>query len=256
MSNLFDFKKISKLLLCTFCLFLTTQSCKNDFGTFIDGRDGREYKWVRIGSDIWMAENLAYLPKVNTVAETSLNEEKYYVFGLEENDISKAKSYEVFSWNDSVIIPYQKYGVLYNWAAVRSRGNVENQMQDICPCGWHVPSDTEWMKLEHSLGMDSIELDAIGLRSGNFIGYKLKAKNGWSNNGNGIDTVGLSVLPGGEAFSGVGFLEEGEKATFWTTTEGLFNSTAWTRSILCCESGIVRIERDKLDGFSLRCVKD
>jgi hypothetical protein len=65
-------KKLSLLLLAMLILAcsekedqLTEDTFTGDSGTFIDSRDNHEYKWVRLGDQIWMAENLAYLPRVN-----------------------------------------------------------------------------------------------------------------------------------------------------------------------------------------------
>ena len=232
-------------------------SCSKSSGTFTDHRDGRKYKWIKIGNDKWMAENLAYLPQVNSVTEASLDDAKYYIFDYEGHKTIEAKSFETLYWNDSTIIPYKYFGVLYNWEAIVGKHtNNKGRVQGVCPSGWHIPTDEEWKKLELSLGMDSLEVDAIGLRNNNLLGFNLKADYGWNNSGNGTNAFGFAALPAGEAFSGVGFQEVGEKVTYWTATEGLFKTTAWTRSVLCCEPGILRIERDKIDGFALRCVKD
>jgi uncharacterized protein (TIGR02145 family) len=245
-----------KLFIQISIVLFSIHACSKSEGTFIDSRDKKEYRWVKIGEDIWMADNLAYLPSVNSVGEASLSQKMYYVLGYNGNDADEAKTFKAYSWNDSLIVPYERYGVLYNWASIISDDTLNNGLiQGICPCGWHIPTDEEWINLEKFLGVDLFELEGIGLRGNNFIGYQLKAKYGWNNKGNGIDSVGFSAFPAGEVFSGMGFLHEGERATFWTSSSGLFGS-AWTRSIYCCEFGIVRIERDKMDGFSLRCVKD
>jgi uncharacterized protein (TIGR02145 family) len=86
-------------------------------GTFKDLRDGKNYKTVTIGNQIWMAENLAFKP----------NSGNYW-------------AYE----NDSLNL--QKYGYLYDWQTAKR----------VCPSGWHLPSDEEWTILTNYLGGESV----------------------------------------------------------------------------------------------------
>jgi uncharacterized protein (TIGR02145 family) len=60
-----------------------------------------------------------------------------------------------------------KYGYLYDWQTACN----------VCPTGWHLPSDAEWTQLTDFMGGDT--------------GTKLKTKSGWSNNGNGTNDYGL-----------------------------------------------------------------
>ena len=78
-------------------------------GTFTDSRDGNEYNWVQIGNQVWMAENLAYLPSVNMVADGSEDAagSYYYVYGYDGTNVTDAKA----------TANYTTYGVLYNWTA-------------------------------------------------------------------------------------------------------------------------------------------
>lgn len=98
-----------------------------DSGTFIDERDGHEYKWVKIGEQIWMAENLAYLPEVYPLRFQSYTDPYYFVLYYDGNDAEEAKDTE----------NYKNYGVLYNWTAACI----------VCPEGWHLPSFNEWENL-------------------------------------------------------------------------------------------------------------
>ena len=87
---------------------------ENLTGTFTDSRDGKTYKTVKIGNQIWMAENLAYKAEVGCYAYDD-NEKKVDV-----------------------------YGYLYNWKTAIQ----------VCPDGWHLPNNEEWKELLDYLGSD------------------------------------------------------------------------------------------------------
>ncbi len=154
-------------------------------GTFVDERDNHKYKWVQIGNQVWMAENLAYLPSVNSWrGDMSDTEPHYYVHSYDGTDVQEAKNHfkkpfvgpKTPEWKfvvqDSVerieiSLPptqiefniYYYFGVLYNWPAAMgdsvNRISSTSKVQGICPCGWHLPSDEEWNKLEKTLGANS-----------------------------------------------------------------------------------------------------
>ena len=100
----------------------TACGCATKFGSFTDPRDGHVYKTIKIGTQTWMAENLAYLPYATLSSTYSYTEPCYYVYD------------------------YATYGVYYNWPAALTA----------CPLGWHLPSDTEWTSLSDYLGGESV----------------------------------------------------------------------------------------------------
>src|SRR5690554_382234 len=134
-------------------------------GTFIDSRDGNEYNWVQIGDQVWMAENLAYLPSVNMVADGSEDAagSYYYVYGYDGTNVADAKA----------TANYNTYGVLYNWPAAMngtaSSTTNPSGIQGVCPAGWHLPSDAEWTELTDYLGETG-----AGAGGGTGAGGKLK----------------------------------------------------------------------------------
>jgi uncharacterized protein (TIGR02145 family) len=96
---------------------------------------------VKIGDQLWMAENLRYLSSVIGSGTGSETDPYSYVFDYDGTDVSAAKETE----------NYQNYGVLYNWSAAMAGSSSSSanpsDVQGVCPAGWHVPSDAEWTQL-------------------------------------------------------------------------------------------------------------
>jgi uncharacterized protein (TIGR02145 family) len=234
---------MKKLLLLTLLMvpLLIFNSCKkNDVsgpeGTFTDSRDGHVYKTIKIGNQTWMAENLAYLPSVNSSNQGSSDEPRYYVYGYQGSDVNEAM----------VSDNYFKYGVLYNWEAAKTG----------CPTGWHVPSDLEWQQLEAFLGVSEDELEYTGNR-GTVEGDMLKSTTGWAEGGNGNNSSGFTAIPGGIRTYEGGFNVIDEWAEFWSST-GSYDRTThyWNRYLVYDTQEIGRWGFALAYGLSVRCVKD
>jgi len=216
-------------------IFTTSESSS---GTFTDNRDGNSYDWVEIGDQIWMAENLAYLPVVNPALGGSSTEPHYYVYGYIGSNVGEAKATE----------NYATYGVLYNWIAA----------MDACPDGWHLPSDNEWKELEIYLGMSPGAADIQGLRGdgeGNYL--KEAGPAHWRYNENSTNGSGFTALPSGYCSPTGSFINMSYETQYWTATERDDRSwLVWGRELFCEHEDIFRGYAEKLYGFCVRCVKD
>lgn len=210
--------------------------------------DGKSYAIVKIGTQTWMAENLAWLPSVSVSSKGSDTLKYYYVYETEDSVVSRAKNAE----------NYKKYGVLYNWPAAINMSSEKllttPMMQGGCPTGWHLPDDDEWKMLEMTLGMDQADTDSLYWRNSGEVGHKLKSSVNWSGNGNGSNQSGFSSLPGGYRNTHGGFQSLNEYAVFWTSSQS--DNMLWYRSIYFENKGVYRIKTMPGHGFSVRCVKD
>jgi uncharacterized protein (TIGR02145 family) len=204
--------------------------------------DGRTYDLVEIGGQCWFADNLA---------TDQYRNGDYIPTGL-DNEIwipTTSGAYSIYnddSTNDSI------YGKLYNWyTTVDTRG--------LCPSGWHVPTDCEWMYLEGSLGMSIIDQQKYGFRETN-IGGQLKAPILWNSPNVGANnSSGFTALPGGSRYDilnygyGIGFT-----GAWWSSSED--NSIeAWIRILYNDSSTEIRTRENdglKFYGYSIRCLKD
>ena len=211
-------------------------------GTFIDSRDGNEYNWVQIGDQVWMAENLAYLPSVNMVADGSEDAagSYYYVYGYDGTNVADAKATD----------NYATYGVLYNWTAAMdgeaSSTTNPSGIQGVCPAGWHLPSEAEWTELTNYLGGTSV------------AGGKLKetGTTHWNTPNTGAtNETGFTALPGGYRFTNGSFYNIGNLGNWWSATE-LNAAYAWNRYMYGSYSDVHRDYFNKEVGFSVRCVRD
>jgi uncharacterized protein (TIGR02145 family) len=197
-------------------------------GTFIDSRDGNEYNWVQIGDQVWMAENLAYLPSVNMVADGSEDAagSYYYVYGYDGTNVAEAKATD----------NYATYGVLYNWTAA----------MNACPDGWHLPSDAEWTELTDYLGGESV------------AGGKLKetGTTHWASPNTGAtNETGFTALPGGNRSHNGTFYNIGNYGHWWSATEYLATNACY-RYMYYNYSNVLRNYYGKEVGFSVRCLRD
>lgn len=216
-------------------------------GTFTDTRDNTVYNWVTIGDQVWMAENLAYLPSVNPVADVSESIAHYYVYGYDSTVVAYAKATS----------NYATYGVLYNWtAAMDGSGSSKTNpsgVQGVCPVEWHLPSHSEWTELINYVGGRSV------------AGGKLKeaGTNHWSDpNTDATNETGFTALPGGylanddETFrTSYKFFGIGSNGTWWSTTE-FFSEEAWYRSMSFKFGNVHMYNSIKEVGYAVRCVRD
>jgi len=209
---------------------------------FTDDRDGNSYKAVKIGNQIWMAENLRYLPSVAGPGTESLITPCYYVYNYDGTDVNAARATS----------NYKTYGVLYNWPAAMA-GSASSSanpsgVKGVCPTGWHLPSDAEWTELTNYLG---------GL---NVAGGKLKetGTTHWAAPNTGAtNETGFTALPGGTRSDNGTFLNLNYFGRFWSATQSESNNTvAWMRQLYYDDDNVAIFGYSKELGFSVRCVKD
>ncbi|HPQ29062.1 MAG TPA: FISUMP domain-containing protein [Desulfobacteraceae bacterium] len=216
-----------------------------------DPRDQRLYKLITIGSQVWMTENMAYLPLVESPSIKSDETSCYYVSGYEGTDVSAAKA----------TTNYQTYGVLYNWPAA----------QTACPERWHLPSDEEWTQLETYLANNGFNYDGTtgpefgdGVRDK--IAKSMATDSGWDSSlvegaaGNTDypeykNKSGFSALPGG-FFGHDGFFYGIGDSGFWWSATADGTDSARFRWIDIDEKGVLRDLATRRIGFAVRCIKD
>ena len=210
----------------------------------IDSRDGKTYKTIVIGSQIWMAENLNYSDSLSYL-------------GL------KGRSWCYENSANSCA----KYGRLYTWAAAMdSAGTFSTNgkgcgsektcsptypVRGICPDGWHLPTKEEWLDLFAAIGGSSTATCTV-----------LKSTSGWID-GNGSDDFGFSALPAGYRYSNGNFYFGGSSTYFWSATE--YRADAVYDMILTNDNLNALLGYDeynfnnnkyKLYGISVRCLKN
>jgi uncharacterized protein (TIGR02145 family) len=173
------------------------------YGTMTD-QQGNVYKTIVIGTQEWMAENLkTSIYRNGQPIATNLTNLEW------QNTINTQIGAWSYSNNDS---QYDcPYGKLYNWYAVADPRNV-------CPTGWHVPTDAEWSVLINYLDPNA---DG-GNNFSNIAGGELKSTGlqYWlSPNQNATNESGFSGLPAGNRSSDGTFYNIGSYGFWWSSTE-------------------------------------
>jgi uncharacterized protein (TIGR02145 family) len=209
------------------------------------------YNTVSIGTQCWMKENLrtrVYNDSTeirfdNSGGSGGTTSQTWAGTGL------KYGAYTIYA-NDSTASPSNltSYGYLYNWYAAAGIFTDGGQStKNICPSGWHVPTDAEWTTLTDTLGGLSV------------AGGKMKSTGTtyWNSPNTGATiSSDFSALPGGWRVNTGSFNNIRNIAFFWSATENSSNN-AWNRSLVN-DSGIVNrtSTNNKSVGASVRCLRD
>ena len=209
--------------------------------------EGNVYNTIMIGGQCWMKENLRtryYADHTALVQGEELSDSVayYYLPSVEESELSL-------------------YGILYNWSAVMggqsSSASVPSNVQGICPDGWHVPNQAEWLVLNRYVGSQA---EYRCGSSSNSIGKALAGTYGWRPSSDSCDTgdtttvhnaTGFSALPAGRYPNNA----TGVTATFWSSTESN-DSQAVMRYLNYTTPNFSKGDLNKSNAASVRCVKD
>jgi uncharacterized protein (TIGR02145 family) len=195
--------------------------------------EGNSYKVVKIGNQVWMAENLKTSKYNDGTAIPNVTENTQW-----ENNTTGAWSY----YNNDAA-NNAKYGKLYNWYAVSP---TTNGNKNVCPSGWHVPTDAEWTVLTEYLGGESIaggKMKEVGITS-------------WDSPNIGATNKSLFTgLPGGSR-DGVGAYDFIGYYGFWWSSSEVDASVAWFSSLSSNVGFAPSYGSYKEGGFSVRCLRD
>jgi uncharacterized protein (TIGR02145 family) len=196
----------------------------------VEDIDGNIYESVRIGSQIWMANNLK---------TTKCNDGSEIPFIILNSNWDNANGPGYCWYNNNENTFGQKYGALYNWYVIQSC--------DVCPDGWRVPTEADWMELEEYLGGADV------------AGGKMKqvGEDNWNSpNLGATDEFGFTALPTGYREPNLGqFREEGEAGGWWSG-ETKDQENAYLRYLRFDTAALISSYGHYQYGNSIRCIKE
>jgi len=224
-----------------------TASQTIDFN-FVDctDADSNHYAVVTIGTQTWMAENL----------KTTKYKDGTLIAHLTDNTAWSMQTNGAYCWQANNENAYKDiYGALYNWFAVNNG--------DLCPDGWHVPTDNELGIMEAYLIANAYNYD--GTTSGNKIAKALSGTDFWisatnigaiGNNLSLNNSSGFTALPGGFRYGHSGLFGYTGNFAYWWTSSNVSSELAMSYNL---NKNLVALFRDdiyKTYGASVRCIKN
>ena len=220
-------------------VFTDTSLYEGIFGTMTDERDGHTYKTVKIGEQVWMAENLNY-DYHTEITQSMCFENK------EENCDTYGRLYTFAAAVDSAgLFGDGGLGCDGSGSKPNEAGNLRESSRGVCPESWHLPSEGEWEQLFAAVG--GKDKAATVLRAANGIG---------------TDEYGFNAHSAGFYTIGSGFLgnPDSENFEYWTSTPAPYETDInpnFKATYLSFESDAVRFWTNDLGyAFAVRCVMD
>jgi uncharacterized protein (TIGR02145 family) len=195
---------------------------------FIDPRDGRKYKTVVLGKQLWMAENLN---------ATKFRNGEPIPHARSDQEWISAGKYKQPAWcyYDNEWINGKNYGRLYNWHAVID-------LRTLAPAGWHIPSDSEWTQLTQFLGGTEI------------AGQKMKSNCGWPETSDTTHNCGFSGIAIGYRLPIGKFVAKRDGSYWWSSR--ISGIHAIGRGLAPYTNKVLTFDYLQESGLWIRCVKD
>jgi uncharacterized protein (TIGR02145 family) len=236
-------------LVMTGSLLVTASSCKkNDDDNIVKDKDGNVYHPVKIGTQVWMQENLKTTKFNDGTDIPPVTDSAEWVYLTAPG----------YCWYDNDEARYKNtYGAIYNWYTVNTG--------KLCPTGWHLPADDEWTALGEYLIANGYNYDSTTTANG--YAKAIASDTGWfsinyidcavgsSDYPDKINATGFTALPGGIRNNKGEFERIGLYGMWWSSSER-DTSLAWYRTLAYDHCGLVRSWTLKENGFSIRCLKD
>ena len=251
---MFD-KYLKFLALTFFCVGLT--QCQSNS---VKDIDDNAYQTITIGTQVWMVENLKTTRYRNgeligtTIPAT-----------LEIEGESTPKYQWAYDGNERNV---PTHGRLYTWYVATDNRNV-------CPIGWHVPSDAEWTILtdflikngyDYGNGFQGMDIAKSLASTAGWVADDTPGSVGTDQAGN--NRTGFTAVPGGARLEDGNFYDLGHVGDWWSTTEnGPAFMQGLTGNIVNTPGGLQRTiyhdycyvnsyNNNKKYGMSIRCLKD
>ena len=224
--------------------------------TSVSDIDGNAYATVSIGTQCWTKENLK-VTKYNDGASIPLN--NTYTSGTVSTVWSglTTGAYTIYGNESSSGANATNYGFLYNWYAAKgiaTSGPGSATYKNLCPTGFHVPTDSDWNKLVKFIDSGA-DTSSTSSTQSTTAGTKLKKNDAlWTTN-TGTDDYGFSGLPGGYRGSDGSFNSVRNSAFVWSASEIAF-FYAWYRFLRGTSGNVDRYIDIKTFGASVRCLRD
>jgi uncharacterized protein (TIGR02145 family) len=209
--------------------------------------DGNAYKTIKIGTQVWMAQNL----------RTKRYNDGTVIPKVTDNTAWAALTTPAYCWyNNDSTLNAKIYGALYNYYTVADTNSL-----NVCPTGWHVPSDAEWTVLSDFLTANGYGFGGSGVG----IGKSMASTFRWTSSGiaghvgndqGTNNSSGFAGLPGGYRGNNEGaFVFIGEYGDWWSSSESSA-SNAWHRFLVSLNGVLYRFPNNQRFGFSVRCLRD
>jgi uncharacterized protein (TIGR02145 family) len=221
--------------------------------TSVTASSGRVHNTININGQCWLVTSLITVPTVyngyTTGSWTTASPGDQGYWGYYHTTTTNGTA----GWQATE--PATNEGRLYQWCGAMD-ATISERSRGICPSGWHLPSDCEWMYLEHGQGMSITEQNVNNAWRSNTAdnqgtpGYKLRSQGTGQTNASGWSGL-LSGSRGTDGtFSGRSSLG------YWWSSSASGATTAIGRVLGAGARGASRGSHLKAFGFSVRCLKD